>query len=50
LVTKATAVAALSGAGAALYFAIAFAIGGADMGMIRRNVRRGAARSDTSEK
>jgi putative peptidoglycan lipid II flippase len=50
LVTKATAVAALSGAGAALYFAIAFAIGGADIGMIRRNVRRGAARSGTSEK
>ncbi len=42
LVTKAAALAALSGCGAMLYFALAFAIGGADAGMVRRNVRRGS--------
>ncbi|MGN6142171.1 MAG: murein biosynthesis integral membrane protein MurJ [Mesorhizobium sp.] len=41
LVTKATTLALLSGAGAVLYFALAFATGGADIGMIRRNMRRG---------
>ena len=41
LVTKAATLALLSGAGAVLYFALAFATGGADVGMIRRNMRRG---------
>jgi len=41
LVTKAATLALLSGAGAVLYFALAFATGGADIGMIRRNMRRG---------
>jgi putative peptidoglycan lipid II flippase len=33
-------------AGAVVYFAVAFGIGGADLGMIRRSVRRGGGRSD----
>lgn len=41
LVTKAGTLALLSGAGAVLYFALAFATGGADIGMIRRNMKRG---------
>jgi putative peptidoglycan lipid II flippase len=44
LVTKATTLALLSGGGAVLYFALAFATGGADLGMIRRNMRRGGKR------
>ena len=31
---------------AVIYFAVAFGIGGADLGMIRRSVRRGAAKPD----
>jgi putative peptidoglycan lipid II flippase len=42
LVTKATALALLSGGGALLYFILAFATGGADLGMVRRNMRREA--------
>jgi putative peptidoglycan lipid II flippase len=41
LVTKAGTLAILSGTGALLYFVLAFAIGGADIGMIRRNMKRG---------
>ncbi len=41
LLTKAVTLALLSGAGAILYFALAFATGGADFGMIRRNMGRG---------
>ncbi|RVD68034.1 lipid II flippase MurJ, partial [Mesorhizobium sp. M4A.F.Ca.ET.029.04.2.1] len=40
LVVKATTVLALVAGGAALYFIAAFATGGADFGMIRRNVKR----------
>ncbi|CAM5535265.1 putative peptidoglycan lipid II flippase [Aquamicrobium terrae] len=43
LLTKAAALAGLSTAGAAFYFALAFATGGADAGMVRRNIRRGGA-------
>lgn len=39
--TKATALAALCAGGAAIYFIVAFGIGGASMGMVRRNIRRG---------
>src|SRR5262245_25312389 len=31
---------------AIIYFAVAFVVGGADLGMIRRNVRRGGAKAD----
>ena len=41
LVTKAGTLALLSGGGALLYFVLAFAAGGADLGMIRRNMKRG---------
>ncbi|TIW90958.1 MAG: lipid II flippase MurJ, partial [Mesorhizobium sp.] len=40
LVVKATTLLALVAGGALLYFVTAFATGGADFGMIRRNVRR----------
>jgi putative peptidoglycan lipid II flippase len=43
LVTKAAATALLCGAGALVYFILAFATGGADLGMLRRNIRRGPA-------
>jgi putative peptidoglycan lipid II flippase len=44
LVVKATTVLALVAGGALLYFVTAFATGGADFGMIRRNVgRKGTA-------
>ncbi|MET0599129.1 MAG: lipid II flippase MurJ, partial [Mesorhizobium sp.] len=46
LYTQAATLAALSAVAAVIYFAVAFAIGGADFGMIRRSVRRGAARPD----
>ena len=45
LVIKATTVLALVGGGAALYFITAFSTGGADFGMIGRNVRRGSAKA-----
>ncbi|TIT22154.1 MAG: lipid II flippase MurJ, partial [Mesorhizobium sp.] len=45
LVVKATTVLALVAGGAALYFIAAFATGGADFGMIRRNVKRGEAKA-----
>lgn len=38
--TQAATLALLVGAGATLYFAIAFAIGGADLGMLKRNLKR----------
>ena len=41
LVTKAATLGLLSAGGAIIYFALAFATGGADIGMISRNVRRG---------
>ncbi len=43
---QAAVLAGLTAMGAAIYFAVAFGIGGADLGMIRRNIRRGAASSD----
>lgn len=49
LFTRAVALLALSGCGALLYFALAFATGGADFGMIRRNVRRGGGAPPTQE-
>ncbi|OQM73955.1 murein biosynthesis integral membrane protein MurJ [Manganibacter manganicus] len=42
LLTKGAALALLCGAGAVIYFVLAFAIGGADLAMIRRNMRRGS--------
>ena len=44
LTTKAVTLVGLSAAGAVIYFVIAFAIGGADFGMIRRNIKRGNAK------
>ena len=44
LVTKAVTLALLSGAAALLYFVLAFATGGADFGMLRRNVGRSTAK------
>ncbi|TIP36903.1 MAG: lipid II flippase MurJ, partial [Mesorhizobium sp.] len=44
-VVKATTLFALVGGGAALYFIAAFGTGGADFGMIRRNVKRGEAKN-----
>jgi putative peptidoglycan lipid II flippase len=41
LYTQAATLAVLVGTGAALYFAIAFAIGGADIGMLKRSLKRG---------
>lgn len=49
LLTKAAALTLLSGAGALLYFALAFATGGADVGMIRRNIRRGSSLASAKE-
>ncbi len=43
LPAQALALAVLIGAGAVVYFGVAFGIGGADLGMIRRNLRRGRA-------
>ena len=43
LPVQAAMLAALTAVGAIVYFAVAFGIGGADLGMIRRNVRRGSA-------
>lgn len=45
LLTKAAALAGLCAGGALVYFALAFAIGGADAGMVRRNIRRGGAKA-----
>ncbi|HWK68461.1 MAG TPA: murein biosynthesis integral membrane protein MurJ [Rhizobiaceae bacterium] len=48
--TQAATLAVLVSAGAALYFAIAFAVGGADLGMLRRNLkRRGKTAPDMPE-
>ena len=41
LTTQASTLAALVAVGAVVYFVVAFGIGGADLGMIRRNVKRG---------
>ena len=43
VLTQALALALLCGAGALFYFALAFATGGADIAMVRRSIRRGAA-------
>ncbi len=40
---KASVLAVLTGLGAVVYFAVAFGIGGASLGMIRRNIRRGGS-------
>ena len=48
LVIKAATLLSLVAGGAALYFATAFATGGADFGMIRRNAMRGAAKAPPS--
>jgi len=45
LYTQATTLAMLSLAATIIYFAVAFGIGGADSGMIRRSVRRAAAKN-----
>jgi putative peptidoglycan lipid II flippase len=46
---KATVLAGLTIAGAAIYFGVAFGIGGADLGMIRRNIRRGSGKTGASD-
>ena len=45
LPTRAAALAGLCGAGALVYFALAFATGGADAGMVRRSMRRGGGKA-----
>jgi putative peptidoglycan lipid II flippase len=45
LYTQAIALASLSAVATVIYFAVAFAIGGADFGMIRRSIRRTAAKN-----
>ncbi len=47
--TQALTLAVLVSAGTVIYFGVAFGIGGADLGMVRRNIRRGAARSQAVE-
>ncbi len=49
VLSQATALALLCGAGALLYFVLAFATGGADIAMIRRNIRRGQAAAASME-
>ena len=46
LAVQALTLAVLIGAGSLVYFAVAFGIGGADLGMIRRNIKRGSAQAD----
>ncbi|MBX3598339.1 MAG: murein biosynthesis integral membrane protein MurJ [Rhizobiaceae bacterium] len=46
LLTKAAALGVMTGGGALVYFAVAFGIGGADIGMVRRNIRRGKEQPD----
>jgi len=46
LATQALTLGVLVAAAAAIYFAVAFGIGGANLGMIRRSIRRGAAQPD----
>jgi putative peptidoglycan lipid II flippase len=41
LVTKGVTLMLLLGAGGFIYFVLAFAIGGADLGMLRRSLARG---------
>ncbi len=41
LLDKGTALLILVAVGAAVYFSLAFGLGGVDLGMIRRNVKRG---------
>ncbi|MGH6760583.1 MAG: murein biosynthesis integral membrane protein MurJ [Phyllobacterium sp.] len=41
---QAAALAILIGAGAIVYFALAFGLGGANLGMLRRNLKRGAGK------
>jgi putative peptidoglycan lipid II flippase len=43
LLAQTGSLALLCVAGALVYFVLAFATGGADAGMVRRNVRRGSA-------
>ncbi|MEP9372305.1 murein biosynthesis integral membrane protein MurJ [Mesorhizobium sp. KR1-2] len=47
--TQALTLAVLVSAGSVIYFAVAFGIGGASLGMIRRNIKRGAASSQAGE-
>ena len=47
--TQALTLAVLVSAGSVIYFGVAFGIGGADLGMVRRNIRRGAASSQAVE-
>lgn len=47
--TQAATLALLCAGGALIYFVLAFATGGAQLSMIRRNIRRGAARPATPE-
>jgi putative peptidoglycan lipid II flippase len=42
--TQAATLAILVGAAAVIYFVVAFGIGGADLGMVRRSLKRGRAR------
>jgi putative peptidoglycan lipid II flippase len=46
---QAITLAGLVAAGTVVYFAVAFGIGGADLGMIRRNIKRGAAPGDAPD-
>jgi putative peptidoglycan lipid II flippase len=42
--TQAATLAILVGAAAVIYFVVAFGIGGADLGMVRRSLKRGRAK------
>ncbi|MDI6837104.1 MAG: lipid II flippase MurJ, partial [Rhizobiaceae bacterium] len=48
LLTQVAALGALIAVAMVVYFGLAFAIGGADLGMIRRNLQRGARSSAES--
>lgn len=48
--TQAGALAMLCGAGAIIYFVLAFATGGAQLGVLRRNVRRGRTKPTEDDK
>jgi putative peptidoglycan lipid II flippase len=50
LAVQATALMILIGGAAIVYFAAAFGSGGADIGMIRRSIRRGSASATAPSK
>jgi putative peptidoglycan lipid II flippase len=49
LLVRAGTLLVMVAAGAVIYFVVAFAIGGADLGMIRRNIRRGSGKTEAPD-